>query len=46
MSPSSDLSAVAYDGDIMVEPVVVLLVVPVSRPKSDKFPHYGSFLGD
>ena len=45
MLPTPDLSATARDGDIVVEPVVVLLVVPVSRPESDEFPHRGPVLG-
>jgi len=45
MFPAPDLSAAACDGDIVVESVVVLLIVPVSRPKSDEFPHRGPVLG-
>ena len=45
MLPTPDLSATARDGDVVMEPVVVLLVVPVSRPESDEFPHHGPVFG-
>jgi len=44
MFPTPNLAAAASDGNIVVEPVVVLLVVPVSCPESNKFPHRGPVL--
>ena len=44
MLPTPNLFITTRNGNIVVEPIIVLLVVPVSYPKSNKFPYCSPIL--